>query len=349
MKKIGIVGTGSTVSIAHYHALGYAADPRAEVTAVYDIRKDAAGKFASDHGFNARVCGSLEELIENCDAVDICTPNFLHCAQAEQAIKAGRDVLIEKPVGISTEECQRLYDVSLLYPGRQMTGMVYRFTNIAKTAAELIRNELGKIYSVVSWAGGRRLADERIPLEWRMIRATSGPGALADFGAHLIDLADFAAGQRFLSVSCLTDTRITSRKNSKGEDQAVENDDLASIIASTTNGMNTMHMSRVGMDEMMMNVVGEGGIVQLSLRDPENLLFWKKECPGTYEAKPRRISVEPEVWFESWFKKEISTFLDVTEGSAEKWPDIAQGLYISKVIDAAGKAAEIGSVQEVAL
>lgn len=338
MKRIGIVGTGATVSIAHFHALGYAADPRADVSAVFDIRSDAAAKFAADHQLNAKVCRSLEELIESCDAVDICTPNFLHCSQAETAMRAGKDVLIEKPVGISLEECQHLYELSLECQGKQMAGMVYRFVNAVQTAAEITRNELGNIYSVVSWAGGRRLADDRIPIEWRMRRATSGFGALADFGSHLIDLADFTAGQRFLSLSCIADTVIRTRKNTAGEDCPVENDDLASVIASTTNGINTMYMSRVGMDEMMMNIIGEGGIVQLNLRDPNQVLFWKKERPGAYEKTPRMIPVEPETWFESWFIKEMHTFVNVIEGEEERWPDIAQGLYISKVIEAAGKA-----------
>ena len=338
MKKIGIVGTGATVSIAHFHALGYAADPRAEVSAVFDIRSDAAAKFAADHNLNAKVCSSLEELIDSCDAVDICTPNFLHCSQAETAMRAGKDVLIEKPVGISLEECQHLYDLSLECRGKQMVGMVYRFANPVRKAAELTRDELGQIYSVVSWAGGRRLADERIPIEWRMRRATSGFGALADFGSHLIDLADFTAGQRFVSLSCIAETVIGTRKNASGEDCLVENDDFAAVIAATTNGVNTMHMSRVGSDEMLMNIIGEGGLVQLNLRDPEQVLFWKKETPGSYEKTPRIIPVEPEIWFESWFRKEMSTFISVIEGEEENWPDIAQGLYISKVLEAAGKA-----------
>ena len=347
MIRIGLIGTGATVSIAHFHALGYAADPRAEITAVYDIRADAAEKFCSDHHLNARVCGSLEELIGACDAVDICTPNFLHCSQAEQAMRAGRNVLIEKPVGVTQAECQRLYDLSLECGGKQMAGMVYRWVNAVGLAAKITREELGRIYSVVSWAGGRRLADERIGLEWRMRRETSGFGALADFGSHLIDLADFIAGQRFRKVSCMLDTVIGTRLNAQGEPAAVENDDLSALIAETSSGLHMMHTSRVGMDETMINITGEGGIVQVSLRHPDKVLFWKKECPGAYEKAPREYAAEPETWFESWFVKEIGTFLDVIEGRAEKWPDIAQGLYISRVIEAAGRAAAAGTCEEV--
>lgn len=347
VKKIGIVGTGATVSIAHFHALGFAADPRTAVAAVYDIRRDAAEKFAADHGLNARVCDSLEELIDCCDAVDICTPNFLHCSQAEQAMRAERDVLIEKPISDTLEGCERLMALQRSCRGRQMLGMVYRYVNAVNLAAKITREELGRVYSVVSWMGGRRLADARIPLEWRMQRATSGFGALADFGSHLIDLADYVACQRFTAVSCMTETVIATRKNGRGEDCPVENDDLASLTAATTNGMHAMHMSRVGMDETMMNIVGEGGLVQFSLRRPDRVLFWKKALLGAYDAAPQEYPAEPETYFESWFRRETRMFADVMEGAAAAYPDIAQGLYITKVIDAAGRAAASGQRTEV--
>ena len=81
MTKIGIVGTGSTFGIAHYHAQGVLLDGRACVSAVFSPNKERAGKWVSDHGLSSRVCNSYEELLDNVDAVVICTPNAFHCNQ----------------------------------------------------------------------------------------------------------------------------------------------------------------------------------------------------------------------------------------------------------------------------
>src|SRR5690606_4367704 len=74
--KIGIVGTGETVGIAHYHALGILADGRADIAAVYDVNPDSANRFLREHNLqHARLCASYTQLLECVDAVDICTPN----------------------------------------------------------------------------------------------------------------------------------------------------------------------------------------------------------------------------------------------------------------------------------
>ena len=339
MIRIGLIGTGATTSIAHFHALGYRKDPRCTVSAVYDIRPEAAGKWVEDHGLNAVVCRSPEELLERCDAVDICTPNFLHYTYARTAILSGKDVFIEKPMAVTPEECEDLLSLSRTHGGHQMVGLVYRFVGGIQAARRLVAEEIGPVYSMTSWTGGRRLANPTIPLEWRMKRSLSGSGALADFGSHLIDIAAHVAGQKITAVSCLSDTRIPFRSGPDGTDAPVENDDLSALLAETTNGLHTMNMSRIGSDEMMFTVTGEGGMVQFHLRRPEQLLYWKKDPWGAYAPSPTFLPIAPETYYETWFDREMACFLDVLEGRETVYPGIAEGMYISRVLAAAERSA----------
>ncbi len=89
---------------------------------------------------------------------------------------------------------------------------------------------IGPVYSCSAWFGGKRLADPNIGLGWRMRRASSGAGALCDFGSHLIDLTDYVAGQRYREVSCMADTFIPMRRLDQ-QMAPVENDDAAAFLA----------------------------------------------------------------------------------------------------------------------
>ncbi len=102
MEKIrwGYIGSGSIANtvamntVKHGHAIGL----------VYSRNKDTASKFAERHG--AEVADSLEELLhsDKIDAVYIATPHTSHSKYAIEAMKAGKPVLCEKPVGINEGE-----------------------------------------------------------------------------------------------------------------------------------------------------------------------------------------------------------------------------------------------------
>jgi predicted dehydrogenase len=79
--KIGIIGLGY---IGNVHARIYARDERTEVAALYDIVPERAEKTSKSVG--GKVCGSREELFENCDAVLVCAPNKTHTDIASSAV-----------------------------------------------------------------------------------------------------------------------------------------------------------------------------------------------------------------------------------------------------------------------
>ena len=159
MIRIGIVGTGNIVGISHFHTLGLLCDGRAEITAVYDTRMDGAREWAAQHGLNCRVCGSFEEMLDYVDAVNICVPNAFHCDYALRAIKAGKHFLVEKPMAVQIEDCRKLAAACAEYGKTNMVGFVYRFSNAVQQARKIVREQIGDVYTLSAWFGGKRLAD----------------------------------------------------------------------------------------------------------------------------------------------------------------------------------------------
>jgi predicted dehydrogenase len=79
----------------------------------------------------------------------ICTPNNLHCAQAIEAMKNGNDVIIEKPMGLTSAECKEVIAVAKNLDRKVFCVMQNRFSPPSKWLKELIGSgRLGKIYSV---------------------------------------------------------------------------------------------------------------------------------------------------------------------------------------------------------
>lgn len=347
MIKIGIVGTGNLMAISHYHTLGLLHDGRAEITAVYDTRIDGAREWVREHGLSATVCNSFEELLEQVDAINICVPNAFHCDYAMRAIKADKHFLVEKPMAVNIEECRALAEASANYDKVNMIGFVYRYSAAVQLAKKMVRERIGQVYTYSAWFGGKRLSNPKVPMEWRMMRKTSGSGALGDFGSHLVDLADYIAGQRYNQVGCMVETVIPMRQC--GDQMVpVENDDAAVFIAKGGNGIGSYTVSRAGMDDAMIMITGQGGMLQLSMRAPETLTYWEKDPNGGYTGVVEKIDIPDQKPFEGWFDGEMSAFLDAIEGKSVNYPNIAQGLYVEEVLHAAEMASNNGQTERVA-
>jgi predicted dehydrogenase len=99
--RVAMIGGGT---IAELHAKGHLEDPRSTIVAVCDTNEDLAIKRALDWGAQ-HFYTTFEECLAdpNVDAVDIITPNHLHAAQIIAALRAGKHVLVERPMATSLE------------------------------------------------------------------------------------------------------------------------------------------------------------------------------------------------------------------------------------------------------
>lgn len=177
--KIGIIGFGG---MANWHRETIAEIEGLEVAGIYDIKEERVeyAKECNLHAYN-----SLEELLgdPSIDLVLVATPNDLHKPIAIQAMRAGKPVVSEKPVTLSSSDLQEMMDVS------EETGMYLTvhqnrrwdedFLTIQKILDE---KKLGEVFRIESRVHGSR----GIPGDWRQEKEHGG-GMVLDWGVHLLD------------------------------------------------------------------------------------------------------------------------------------------------------------------
>ena len=183
--KIGIIGCG-TIGSVHADAYGKVKD--AELVALCDILPDRLKEKAERHKV-AVTYTDHRELLANSeiDAVSVCVPNDMHAPIAIDAFKAGKHVLLEKPMTLNAElgrEILKARDAS----GKQLQmGMVWRQTPQAEVVRDAIANgRLGEVYQIRVKLIRRR----GIPGlgGWFTTKARSGGGGLIDIAVHFLDL-----------------------------------------------------------------------------------------------------------------------------------------------------------------
>ena len=104
MKGIGIIGCGKISQIRHIPE--YLDNPSAKIVGVCDFNMERARQIAEQLG--AKAYSSAEELLADpqIDAVSVCVANNAHCEVTVKALRAGKDVLCEKPMATNIEECE---------------------------------------------------------------------------------------------------------------------------------------------------------------------------------------------------------------------------------------------------
>ena len=193
--KVGIIGTGW---IAEAHAACYKRCPDVEIVALADIVPGKAEKFAKDNGIEgARIYNSDRELIDNekdIDAVSVCTYNRQHAPCTIYALENGVNVLLEKPMCVTTEEAVAICRAEKASGKVLSIGFQPRFDENMKMVKKVVESgELGQIYYIQT-GGGRR---KGIPTPYGtsfIEDETAGIGALADIGCYSLDMVLNAIG-----------------------------------------------------------------------------------------------------------------------------------------------------------
>ncbi|HMT08794.1 MAG TPA: Gfo/Idh/MocA family oxidoreductase [Pyrinomonadaceae bacterium] len=182
--KIGIVGTGYAGNL---HGRIYSREPRAEISALYDIVPERAERTAKTIG--GKVCGSREELLDNCDAVIVCAPNRTHKGIAIDAINAGKHVFCEKPFSIGIEDAAALRDAANASANTVFqVGHNRRFAPVYATLKELLANDTAHSAHIKMNRG------ELVNPVWTGDVNVTG-GFLYETTIHLFDMCRFQFGE----------------------------------------------------------------------------------------------------------------------------------------------------------
>jgi predicted dehydrogenase len=197
--RIGMVGAGAIAQLAHLPVLGKMRG--AKLVAVCDNDRPKARALA-DRFDIADAYTDIEDLLEEeeLDAVVVATPNHLHEPHVLSAIAAGKDVLCERPLALTSRGVERIVNAAARAGRKVFVGNNHRFRSDVQALAGFLRGgELGKLTGIRAGAYHHRRAEQG----WRQRRAESGGGAFFDYGLPLLDLAlwlaDFPEPERVVA------------------------------------------------------------------------------------------------------------------------------------------------------
>lgn len=216
-RGFGIIGAG-TIAKIHAEAIGLL--PGARLSAVTDVDAGAARTFAADHGCAAEE--SLDALLArpDVDVLCVCTPSGLHADIGVRAAKAGKHLIIEKPVDVTLEAADRLID-AVREAGVAMTVISqHRFDPGVVELKRLIDDgALGRLVlgeASTKWYRTQAYYDKA---EWRGTWAMDG-GSLLNQGVHYVDLLRWCMGPV---------TEVTAVCSTQAHDIEVEDTALAVV------------------------------------------------------------------------------------------------------------------------
>ncbi|WP_435093612.1 Gfo/Idh/MocA family protein [Halorubrum sp. N11] len=179
---VGIVGLGG---IGQHHAT-LLVERGAALVGGMDIDADARRRFHEE--FDVRAYKDESDLYANCDAVFITTPNRFHEEYAISALKAGLDVLLEKPLAHTVESAERIAEAARAAEGFCMVGFNNRFAEpVQVLKGYQTEGRFGETTHVEANYVRRRGVPGRG--SWFTSEDVAGGGALIDIGVHAIDLA----------------------------------------------------------------------------------------------------------------------------------------------------------------
>jgi predicted dehydrogenase len=290
---IGVVGAGW---MGHAHSRAYLRLPhhypeiglrpvlRAIADPVPELRDDAVRRY----DFAASYADWTELLDDPAvEVVSVATPPFLHAEIAEAAARAGKHLWLEKPVGHSVEEAERVEAAVTKAGVEARVGFNYRQVPAVATARRMVaEGAIGQ----VTHASFRMLTDYAAHplgvLSWRFESERGGDGVIGDLLSHGVDLVRFLLGDLDRVVA---DTAIFIpdrplpggggshyRIGAEGPTGPVENVDYAAAMLRTTAGARVfLEGSRVAVGDQNnygFEIHGTGGRVAWDFRRPGELV-----------------------------------------------------------------------------
>ncbi len=190
--RIGLVGVGAAAQVNHIPALRKIED--LELVALCDRDPEKVARVAQKFQI-PRSYTRFEELLgdEEVQAIDICTPNFLHAPMAMSALEAGKHVLCERPLARSGEEAAAMVKAAKKHDRILMCAVQHRFREDAQLLRKFVQNgDLGEIF--LAKAGWLRQRTEWDSDEWRRQRREAGGGVVLDLGFQMLDQALWIMG-----------------------------------------------------------------------------------------------------------------------------------------------------------
>jgi predicted dehydrogenase len=289
MMNVAIVGAGG---MGRRHAASYRETGEARVAAVVDINREAAASLA---GEDAQVFASLEESLEKCDVdiVDVCTPTPFHAEHAVTALKAGKHLLLEKPMARTLDECDAIIRAA---EGSGKTAMV---AHVLRFFPEFVR--------------GKEAVDAGLVGEPAVVRTSRGGGMprgvdswytdIAQSGGVVLDLIihDFDWLRWVLGPADRVYARGLAHSGRKGQDYALVTIRFKSGAIAHVEGT----WMRPSGFETRFEIAGTQGLLDFSSRDSASL----RVARASGEERRAAVEVPESPLAENPYTSQIRHFL----------------------------------------
>ena len=331
MSGIGaaVVGTGF-IGVVHVEALRR-------------LGVDVTGVVGSSPG-RARQKPGLPEPYESFEAmldddrvrvVHLTTPNHLHYPQVKAVLAAGKHVVCEKPLALTSAESGELLRLAEDSGLVHCTNYNIRFYALCREArARVRRGDIGAVHGV----HGAYVQDWLLkPTDWNW-RLDPGQGgalrAVADIGTHWLDLTSFVSGKRIASVFADLHTVHTTRRVPTGPvetfagdqddvervDRAIDSEDMAHVLLRYEDGSRgnvTISQLAAGRkNRLVFELDGAEGSLAWSSERPEELWLGHRDRPNElFLRDPAQLDPS------------AASFTDYPGGHAEGFPDTFKQLY----------------------
>lgn len=364
-----VIGTGFIAAV-HLDALRRIGVPICGV-----LTRDADA--ARSTGEYPHVYQDLDQLCDDgsVDVVHVTSPNHLHAAQVKQLVAAGKNVICEKPLALTSAEGLEMLDAA------QAAGIVHaicfnvRFNPVLHEARAMVkRGDLGKPHLVT----GVYLQDWLLldtDWNWRVDPLASGRlRAVADIGSHWLDLARFVTGASITEVFADLQTVVPVRRRPVGSvetftghavgdverrDVEVTTDDAAGLLLRFDNGAHgvlTVSQVSPGRKNLCtLDVSGSSSGLSWSSEEPERLWVGHRgDLNGILLRDPAHMGPEaglvshlpgghPEGFAESFLGFVESVYAAVVaggprdDGSYPTFADGAEGLFLEEAVIASNE------------
>ena len=351
--KFAIVGCGGIFRWAHsyiYH--GERKSDEIDVVAVCDIKLEKAPAAADLLGISYDHCyADFKEMFdkEEIDAIDICTPNYLHSIVAVEALNRGLHVFCEKPDAVSVEEANKMKDAAEKSGKVLMVMRNNRYNNYSKFLKKYIEDgKMGEIYTArCGWRRRRGIPGKG---GWFTDKAQSGGGPLIDLGVHMIDLSMWLMGNpKPVAVSGCTYTKFADNDSGADSEHAkfgevgdgvFDVEDLAMGFIRFDNGASMQvefsWASNIEREKNFIELRGTKAGASTDTTDDKFKIF--SEENGTI------VDIVPSLpnTAKSGHEQNIAHFVDVVKGRAKPDFEPIQGVNMVKILEAMYKSAELG-------
>lgn len=264
VKRIGLIGCGKIAQVRHIPEL--AAHPLAEIAGYYNPTESRARQMAGLYG--GKVYDSIDEMLSDpsVDAVVVSLANSAHADVSIRALLAGKDVLCEKPMATTIEECESMVDAAGRSGRLLMIAQNQRLAPAHRKARELIlQGAVGKVLTfrtTFGHAGPESWSVNPGKGTWFFSKEKAAMGVMADLGVHKADIISYLLGTRITGVGAL----LSTLDKTGPDDRPIEVEDNSLCLFRMEDGVigtMTASWTYYGAEDNSTVIYGTGGILRV--------------------------------------------------------------------------------------